>query len=150
MINWVLRDVIRSALLRTDTGHCRHTGAGKTTLTRSCLRFYDIQQGEILLDGVSIRRYDVHDLRANSVSSLQDPFLFTGTLETNVRLGNEELTKARRGRPARSGTRSSSEHIGGKHQDKRKRAGPTFSVGQRQLISFARATRAQVEVPDPG
>ena len=72
-----------------------HTGAGKTTLIQLLLRFYEIQRGEILLDGVDIRRYDVHQLRRQFGIVLQDPFLFTGTLESNVRLGDEDISRAR-------------------------------------------------------
>ena len=59
------------------------------------LRFYEIQRGEILLDGVDIRKYDVHQLRRQFGIVLQDPFLFTGTLESNVRLGDEDISRER-------------------------------------------------------
>ena len=72
-----------------------HTGAGKTTLIQLLLRLYEIQRGEILLDGVDIRDLKVEDLRRQFGIVLQDPFLFTGTLESNVRLGNEHRSLAR-------------------------------------------------------
>ncbi len=65
-----------------------HTGAGKTTIIQLLLRFYDIQRGQILLDGVDIREMDLQDLRRMFGIVLQDPFLFTGTLESNVKLGS--------------------------------------------------------------
>ena len=77
---WVLRDVS----FRVEPGQTLaivgHTGAGKTTIIQLLLRFYDIQRGEILLDGVDIRELDVQDLRRLFGIVLQDPFLFTGTL----------------------------------------------------------------------
>src|SRR5712672_1178816 len=89
--DWVLRDVSFRIAPGQTLAIVGHTGAGKTTLISLLLRFYDIQRGEILLDGVDVRRYDVHDLRRQFGIVLQDPFLFSGTLETNVRLGNEEI-----------------------------------------------------------
>src|SRR6202795_79967 len=89
--DWVLRDVSFRVEPGQSISIVGQTGAGKTTLISLLLRFYDIQRGEILLDGVDVRRYDVHDLQLEFGIVLQDPFLFSGTLETNVRLGNEEI-----------------------------------------------------------
>ena len=69
-----------------------HTGAGKTTLISLLLRFYDVSRGEILLDGVDIRQMDLTVLRRYFGVVLQDPFLFTGTLESNIRLGTGHIT----------------------------------------------------------
>src|SRR5580704_17387584 len=92
--DWVLRDVS----FRVDSGQTLaivgHTGAGKTTIIQLLLRFYDIQRGEILLDGVDIRTMDLQELRRLFGIVLQDPFLFTGTLESNVKLGTERITRA--------------------------------------------------------
>ena len=83
--DWVLRDVS----FRVEPGQTLaivgHTGAGKTTIIQLLLRFYDVQRGEILLDGVNIREMDLQDLRKMFGIVLQDPFLFTGTLESNVK-----------------------------------------------------------------
>jgi ATP-binding cassette subfamily B protein len=65
-----------------------HTGAGKTTTTSLLTRFYDIQKGEILLDGINIARLDLAYLRSSFAVVLQDVFLFSGTLESNIRLGS--------------------------------------------------------------
>src|SRR5205814_7857594 len=65
-----------------------HTGAGKTTTTSLLTRFYDVQKGEILLDGVNIAKLDLAYLRSSFAVVLQDVFLFSGTLETNIRLGS--------------------------------------------------------------
>ncbi len=117
-----------------------HTGAGKTTTIQLLLRFYDIQRGQILLDGTDIREFSVQDLRRQFGIVLQDPFLFTGTLESNVRLGTAGVT--------RQAVESALREVGlGDFLDSLPQGldtlvterGATFSVGQRQLVSFARA-----------
>ena len=138
--DWVLRDVS----FRVESGQTLaivgHTGAGKTTIIQLLLRFYDIQRGEILLDGVDIREMNLQDLRRMFGIVLQDPFLFTGTLESNVRLGSENITRA--------GVESALREVGlGPFLDSQPQGldtpvterGGTLSVGQRQLVNFARA-----------
>ena len=138
--DWVLRDVS----FRVEPGQTLaivgHTGAGKTTIIQLLLRFYDIQRGQILLDGVDIREMNLQDLRRLFGIVLQDPFLFTGTLESNVKLGTESIDRA--------GVESSLREVGlGPYLDSQSRGvetpvterGSTLSVGQRQLVSFARA-----------
>ena len=117
-----------------------HTGAGKTTLTNLLLRFYDVSRGQILLDGMDIRELDLRDLRRNFGIVLQDPFLFSGTLASNVRLGSSHIED--------DAIEEALEHVNlnrfvaqlpdGLHHEVRER-GATLSVGQKQLISFARA-----------
>ena len=138
--DWVLRDVSFRIAPGQTLAIVGHTGAGKTTLISLLLGFYEIQRGEILLDGVDIRRYDVHDLRRQFGIVLQDPFLFTGTLETNVRLGDEEISHARVEAALREvGLGSLLDTLAEGVQTNVSERGATFSVGQRQLISFARA-----------
>jgi ATP-binding cassette subfamily B protein len=138
--DWVLRDVSFRIAPGQTVAIVGHTGAGKTTLISLLLRFYDIQRGEILLDGVDVRRYDVHDLRRQFGIVLQDPFLFSGTLETNVRLGNEEIGPERVEAALREvGLGSLLNTLPEGIQTNVSERGATFSVGQRQLISFARA-----------
>src|SRR5260370_11730237 len=84
--DWVLRDVSFRVAPGRTFAIVGHTGAGKTTLISLLLRFYDIQRGQILLDGKDIRLIDLQDLRRQFGIVLQDPFLFTGTIESNVRL----------------------------------------------------------------
>jgi ATP-binding cassette subfamily B protein len=104
------------------------------------LRFYEIQRGQILLDGVDIRRFDVHQLRKQFGIVLQDPFLFTGTLESNVRLGDEEISRARVESALREvGLGSLLDSLPEGVETVVNERGSTFSVGQRQLINFARA-----------
>jgi ATP-binding cassette subfamily B protein len=138
--DWVLRDVSFHIAPGQTLAIVGHTGAGKTTLIQLLLRFYEIQRGEILLDGVDIRRYDVHQLRKQFGIVLQDPFLFTGTLESNVRLGDEEISRARVESALREvGLGSLLESLPEGVETNVSERGATFSVGQRQLISFARA-----------
>jgi ATP-binding cassette subfamily B multidrug efflux pump len=138
--DWVLRDVSFRIAPGQTLAIVGHTGAGKTTLIQLLLRFYEIQRGEILLDGVNIRRYDVHDLRRQFGIVLQDPFLFTGTLESNVRLGDEEIRRVRVEAALREvGLGSLLDTLAEGVATNVSERGATFSVGQRQLISFARA-----------
>jgi len=117
-----------------------HTGAGKTTLTNLLLRFYDVQEGQVLFGGVDIRQLRLRDLRKNFGIVLQDPFLFSGTIASNIRLSSEWITD-RQIREA-AGQVSLLEFIDGLpggFQEPVKERGATLSVGQKQLLSFARA-----------
>jgi len=72
-----------------------HTGSGKTTITNLLMRFYDVQKGRILLDGVDVRDWELQSLRENFAVVLQDIFLFTGTVESNIRLGRADISDER-------------------------------------------------------
>jgi ATP-binding cassette subfamily B protein len=138
--DWVLRDVSFHISPGQTIAIVGHTGAGKTTLIQLLLRFYDIQRGEILLDGVNIRRNDVHQLRKQFGIVLQDPFLFTGTLISNVRLGDEDISRAQVEAALREvGLGSLLDNLQDGIDTNVSERGATFSVGQRQLVSFARA-----------
>ncbi len=138
--DWVLRDVSFHIAPGQTLAIVGHTGAGKTTLIQLLLRFYDIQRGEILLDGVNISRYNVQELRRKFGIVLQDPFLFTGTLESNVRLGDGEISSAGVERALREvGLGSLLDSLAEGARTQVTERGATFSVGQRQLVSFARA-----------
>jgi ATP-binding cassette subfamily B protein len=117
-----------------------HTGAGKTTLTSLLLRFYDVQEGAVLFDGVDIRQLRLHDLRKNFGMVLQDPFLFFGTIASNVRLGTEGISDARLRDVVRQvNLLDFIESLPGGFDEPVKERGATLSVGQKQLLSFARA-----------
>jgi ATP-binding cassette, subfamily B, multidrug efflux pump len=138
--DWVLRDVS----FRVEPGQTLaivgHTGAGKTTIIQLLLRFYEIQRGEILLDGIDIREIDVAGLRRLFGIVLQDPFLFTGTLESNVKLGTEGIDRAVAERAIREvGLGSFLSALPQGIDTQVTERGSTLSVGQRQLLSFARA-----------
>jgi ATP-binding cassette subfamily B protein len=138
--DWVLRDVSFRISPGQTFAIVGHTGAGKTTLISLLLRFYDIQRGQILLDGVDIRLLDLQELRKQFGIVLQDPFLFTGTIETNVRLGTPGITRqdvenALKEVGLGDFVRTLPQGVGTEVNER----GSTLSVGQRQLISFSRA-----------
>ncbi len=138
--DWVLRDVSFRVAPGQSIAIVGHTGAGKTTLISLLLRFYDVQRGQILLDGVDIRLLDLAELRRNFGIVLQDPFLFTGTIESNVRLGTAGIDRYTVERAVDeiglgAFVRSLPEGVATPVNER----GSTLSVGQRQLISFARA-----------
>jgi ATP-binding cassette subfamily B multidrug efflux pump len=138
--DWVLRDVSFHIAPGQALAIVGHTGAGKTTLIQLLLRLYDIQRGTILLDGVDIREYNVRDLRRQFGIVLQDPFLFTGTLESNVRLGTPGIDRAAVERALREvGLGTLLDSLPKGVETPVTERGATFSVGQRQLVSFARA-----------
>lgn len=137
---WVLQDVnfvIEPGQMVAIVGH---TGAGKTTLTNLLLRFYDVTRGQILLEGADLREHDLRELRGNFAIVLQDPFLFSGTLASNVRLGSNHIGD---GAVEQALARVNLHRFvaslpDGLAHEVRER-GATLSVGQKQLISFARA-----------
>ncbi len=138
--DWVLRDVSFRVAPGQTFAIVGHTGAGKTTLISLLLRFYDIQRGQILLDGKDIRLIDLQDLRRQFGIVLQDPFLFTGTIESNVRLGTPGIDRTTVERAIDEiglgeFIRSLPEGVASNVNER----GSTLSVGQRQLINFARA-----------
>lgn len=117
-----------------------HTGAGKTTLTSLLLRFYDVQDGQVLFDGVDARRLRLQDLRRNFGMVLQDPFLFSGTIASNIRLGTEWITDTQvREAARRVNVLDFVQSLPGGFDELVKERGVTLSVGQKQLLSFARA-----------
>jgi ATP-binding cassette, subfamily B, multidrug efflux pump len=138
--DWVLRDVSFRVSPGQNVAIVGHTGAGKTTIIQLLLRFYDIQRGEILLDGVNIRELNLQNLRRLFGIVLQDPFLFSGTIESNVRLGTESISADDVHRALQQvGLASFVDSLAHGMATEVSERGATLSVGQRQLISFARA-----------
>ena len=115
------------------------TGAGKTSIINLIARFYDIQKGEILIDGVNIKDYDKYQLRENIGVVLQDVFLFSGTIKDNIRLNNknisdEEIIKVSKYVNAHNFI----EKLPNKYNETVTERGSTLSAGERQLLAFAR------------
>ncbi|HEX8722771.1 MAG TPA: ATP-binding cassette domain-containing protein, partial [Pyrinomonadaceae bacterium] len=138
--DWVLRDVSFEAEPGQTVALVGHTGSGKTTITNLLMRFYDVQRGQVLLDGVDVREWDLKSLRENFAVVLQDVFLFSGTVEGNIRLGREEITDERVRWAARE-VRADGfvERLPEGFKSEVRERGAGLSVGQKQLISFARA-----------
>ncbi|MGA2100425.1 MAG: ABC transporter ATP-binding protein [Candidatus Sulfotelmatobacter sp.] len=138
--DWVLRDVSFSIDPGETVAVVGHTGAGKTTLISLLLRFYDVQKGAVRIDGVDVKDMDLADLRSRFGVVLQDPFLFTGTIGGNIRMGTERIRDEH--------VQQAAEDVNladfvrglpnGFNEEVRER-GSTLSTGQKQLISFARA-----------
>ena len=138
--DWVLRDVSFSIEPGETVAIVGHTGAGKTTIISLLLRFYDVQKGAIRIDGVDIRDMELTDLRRRYGVVLQDPFLFSGTVGGNIRLGtrwieDEMVEDAAEQVNVADFIRS----LPGGFDEEVKERGSTLSTGQKQLISFARA-----------
>ena len=138
--DWVLRDVSFTIEPGQTIAVVGHTGAGKTTLISLLMRFYDVQQGAIRIDGVDIRRMDLTDLRRRFGVVLQDPFLFSGTVEQNIRLGSEWIGEERVEQAAEDvNVADFIRTLPDGFKEKVRERGSTLSTGQKQLISFARA-----------
>ncbi|MFZ0956498.1 MAG: ABC transporter ATP-binding protein, partial [Candidatus Sulfotelmatobacter sp.] len=138
--DWVLRDVTFTIEPGETVAIVGHTGAGKTTLISLLLRFYDVQKGAVRIDGVDVKEMDLADLRGRIGVVLQDPFLFSGTIAGNIRLGTERIQDADIAQAAEDVNLADFIRTlpNGLNQEVRER-GSTFSTGQKQLISFARA-----------
>ncbi len=138
--DWILRDVTFTIEPGETVAIVGHTGAGKTTIISLLMRFYDVQKGAIKIDGVDVKDMDLAELRRRYGVVLQDPFLFTGTVEGNIRLGTKDITD--------EDVEKAAEDVNladfiralpqGFKEEVRER-GSTLSTGQKQLISFARA-----------
>ena len=138
--DWILRDVSFAIEPGQTVAIVGHTGAGKTTIISLLMRFYDVQKGAIKIDGVDVKEMDLSDLRRRFGVVLQDPFLFTGTVEGNIRLGtnwiaDRDVEKAAEDVNLADFIRSLP--MGFKEEVHER--GSTLSTGQKQLISFARA-----------
>ena len=138
--DWILRDVSFTIEPGETVAIVGHTGAGKTTIISLLMRFYDVQKGAVKIDGVDVKEMDLPELRRRYGVVLQDPFLFTGTVAGNIRLGTDWITDA--------DVEKAAEDVNladfiralpqGFKEEVRER-GSTLSTGQKQLISFARA-----------
>jgi ATP-binding cassette subfamily B multidrug efflux pump len=144
---WILKNVSFKIGEGETAAFVGHTGAGKTTIINLLTRFYDIQKGEILVDGVDVRRARQEDLRRHIALVLQDVFLFSGDIASNIGLGNEAIAEERIKAAARVvGANRFIEQLPGGYHGEVKERGATLSTGQKQLISFARALAHQPRI----
>jgi len=146
-IEWILRGVSFHVARGETAAVVGHTGAGKTTITALMMRFYDIQSGSVMVDGVDVRLMPLDHLRKKFGVVLQDAVLFTGTVKSNIRMGSDWITDAEVEHAA------DEVNIGdfiralpqGFNEPMQER-GATLSTGQKQLISFARALAHRPEI----
>jgi ATP-binding cassette subfamily B multidrug efflux pump len=122
------------------------TGGGKTTVTRLLTRLYEVSRGDITIDGTDIRDIPLHDLRRRVGMVLQDPYLFTGTIEYNISLGDETARRRVEEAAAMVGADRFIARLPRGFQEEVRERGVNFSAGERQLISFARAVAFDPEI----
>lgn len=138
--DWILKNVSFKINSGETVAIVGHTGAGKTTIINLLTRFYDVQEGSILIDGINIRDVDQYQLRKQIGVVHQDVFLFSGDIKSNINLGNEKIKIDRIKAAARVvGLNNFIDTLPNRYSEEVKERGATLSVGQKQLISFARA-----------
>ncbi|MDQ7859462.1 MAG: ABC transporter ATP-binding protein [Armatimonadota bacterium] len=138
--DWVLRGVSFRIAPGESVALVGHTGAGKSSIINLIMRFHDPQRGQVLVDGVDVRRWDQRDLRRHIGLVLQDVFLFSGTVEDNIRLGTPGITDAQVRRAAEFvNAHAFVERLANGYRTVVHERGATLSVGQKQLVAFARA-----------
>jgi ATP-binding cassette subfamily B protein len=138
--DWVLKDVSFTVNAGESIALVGHTGSGKTTVTNLLMRFYDVQKGKILLDGVDVRDWDLQDLRENFAVVLQDVFLFSGSIANNIRLGNKKISDEKVVWSAKEVHADEFvKKLPESYESEVRERGSGLSVGQKQLVSFARA-----------
>jgi ATP-binding cassette, subfamily B, multidrug efflux pump len=146
-VNWVLRDIDLRIAAGESVAIVGATGAGKTSIVSLLARFYDVQKGRIVLDGIDIRDLRLADLRRHVAIVLQDPFIFAGTIAANIRLRDETISDEQVRAAARFVNASSFiEKLPDAYDTVLTERGSVMSVGQKQLIGFARIVAFNPEV----
>ena len=144
---WVLRDVSFTISAAESVAIVGATGAGKTSIISLASRFYDVQKGRILLDGVDIREMRQSDLRRHIGVVLQDPFIFAGTIASNIRLNETSITDEQvRAAAQFVNADGFIERLPDGYDTLVTERGSTLSVGQKQLLAFARAIAFNPEI----
>jgi ATP-binding cassette, subfamily B, multidrug efflux pump len=139
-IEWILRGVSFTVEPDATAAIVGHTGAGKTTITALMMRFYDVQLGQVLVDDVDVRDQNLTTLRRRFGVVLQDPFLFSGTIAQNIRLGSSWITDDEVANAADDvNVGDFIRTLPGAYDEPVLERGSSLSTGQKQLISFARA-----------
>lgn len=137
--NEILHDISFTVNPGETLGIVGHTGSGKSSIINVMMRFYEFHKGEILIDGVNIKKYPKKELRKKLGLVLQDPFMFYGDISSNIRLYNRNITDNQIKEAAKTVQADSFiEKMPGKYHAKVGEGGSELSQGQRQLISFAR------------
>lgn len=137
--DWVLKDISFVINPGEAIAFVGATGAGKSSIINLITRFYDIQKGEILLDGINIKNIDKFQLRKNIGVVLQDVFIFTGTIEDNIRLNNKSIGD----KEVTAVAKYVNAHnfickLPNQYKEPVMERGSTLSSGERQLLAFAR------------
>ena len=144
---WVLRGLSFAIEPGQTVAVVGHTGAGKTSIINLLMRFHDPQRGEVLIDGVDVRRVRQQDLRRHVGLVLQDVFLFSGTIEDNIRLGTAAITDERIRQAARYvGADRFIDVLPDGYRTEVQERGARLSVGQKQLVALARALAFNPEI----
>jgi ATP-binding cassette, subfamily B, multidrug efflux pump len=139
-IEWILRGVSFSIDPDQTAAIVGHTGAGKSTIISLMMRFYDIQHGQILIDGVDVREHNLLKLRQHFGVVLQDPVLFSGTIASNIRMGTASITDGQmRVAAEQVNIHDFITSLPGGYDEALRERGNSLSTGQKQLINFARA-----------
>ncbi|MBI0121628.1 ABC transporter ATP-binding protein [Lactobacillus sp. M0398] len=137
--NEILHDISFTVNPGETLGIVGHTGSGKSSIINVMMRFYEFYKGEVLIDGVDIKKYPKAELRKKLGLVLQEPFMFYGDINSNIRLYNKNITDEQIKKAAETVQADSFiENLPGKYHAKVGEGGSEFSQGQRQLISFAR------------
>ena len=137
--DWVLKDVSFKINAKETVAFVGATGSGKTTILSLIARNYDIQKGQILIDGMDIKDIDIHSLRRGIGQMLQDVFLFSGTIKSNISLKDDSITEEEILEACKfvNADKIINKLPNGINEEVRER-GNNFSAGERQLLSFAR------------
>lgn len=137
--NWILRDVSFTIKAGETVAFVGATGAGKTTILSLLTRNYDVQKGAIYIDGIDIKKVKIQSLRKQIGQMLQDVFLFSGTIHSNISLRDEDIPNDKIEKAASFvGANQFIEKLPLKYDEPVLEKGSNFSIGQRQLLSFAR------------
>ena len=138
--DYILKDISFKINSGETVAIVGHTGAGKTSIINILTRFYDINKGAILVDGINISKVDKKELRKHISVVLQDVFLFSGTIKSNIDMDNEDISPDKITEASRTvGADRFINSLTQQYDEVVKERGATLSVGQKQLISFARA-----------
>jgi ATP-binding cassette subfamily B protein len=136
---WVLRDIDLAVEPGRSVALVGATGAGKTSIISLLMRFYDVQRGRVTLDGIDVRDYDLQALRSSLALVLQDVHLSSGTIASNIRLGSDIPDERVRAAAEAVHAHRFIEAMADGYDTEVRERGATLSVGQKQLLSFARA-----------